>query len=353
MRYDVWATVQDSGEMAGMLPVVAELRKLGVSVRLLAAGHALDKLKAEGHEYWDATDPAAVAAAQEAPRLLLATTAYQGGAGRDLIPLLRGKSKSVLLQSMWGGLAGWGQEHMPDYVITNDHVGEGVVTKLWPELALVSVYKTGFPMLDQYAGFDVIGERAKARQMLKLGDNKPLVVFAGQSDATGAMLAELVEVLNPYCDHIHFAPRPHPRMMRDYASEAARWDKAVASYRGRVVDTSQCSMMQLVAAAYPYGAVVSMYSTVLLEAAAARTAAIAMLYPEALAAFRKENPGLEQFPLAELECAWYAPDRASLEYAVSTALARSNVRRPQQMQHIVVDGQNARRAADVVIGLLQ
>lgn len=353
MRYDIWATVQDPGEMANMVPVVKLLRDMGLSVRLLAAGSALAALKEKGCEYWDATDPKAIAQSEEAPRLLLATTAYQGGAGRDLIPLLRGKSKSVLLQSMWGGLAGWGQEHVPDYVITNDYVGQRMVTALWPALASASVYKTGFPMLDQYAGFDVIAERAKARHMLKLGDNKPLVVFAGQSDATGAMLAELVEVLDTYRDRIHFAPRPHPRMMRDYPSEAARWDKAVAAYRGRVVDTSQCSMMQLVAAAWPYGAVASMYSTTLLEAAAARTTAIAMLYPEALAAFRKENPGLEQFPLAELGCSWHAPDRASLEYAVSTALTRSNVLRPQQMQHIVVDGQNARRAADVVIGLLQ
>lgn len=351
MRYDVWATVQDPGEMAGILPVVTYLQSTGVSVRLLAAGHALAHLQEKGCEHWDASDPVALAKREEPPRLLLATTAYQGGPGRNLIPLLRGKSITVLLQSLWGGLAGWGQEHQPDYVITNDRIGGCMVTRLWPALKSESVFTTGFPMLDQYADLDVQGEAAKARQMLRL-DHKPVVVFAGQSDATGSMLGELVEVLNAHRDYVHFVPRPHPRMMRDYASEAVLWNEALAKYRGEIVVSDQCSMRQLVAVAHQWGAVVSMYSTTLLEAAAARTTAIAMLYPEAHQAFCKENPGLGQFPLAELSCAENVSDRKGLEHAISTALTMGNIWRPSQERYIAVDGHNARRAAEAILGLL-
>lgn len=351
MRYDVWATVQDPGETAGMLPVVKYLREINVSVRLLAAGQALATLAADGCEHWDASDPQAVVDRHEAPRLLLATTAYKGGAGRDLIPLVRGTTTTVLLQSLWGGLAGWGPEHQPDYVITNDHIAEGMVRALWPGLAAGAVYKTGFPMLDQYAGFDVMAEAAKARQVLRL-DHKPVIVFAGQSDATATMLSELVEVLNEHRDYIHFAPRPHPRMAQDFAFETALWHRALAKYRGAMVVSDQCTMRQMVAAAYQWGAVVSMYSTSLLEAAAARTSAIAMLYPEAQEAFRKENPGLGFFPLVALGCAAHVLTRDDLSYAIRTAITRGNIWRAAQQQHIHVEGQNVQRAAGVVLSLL-
>ncbi len=351
MRYDVWATVKDPGEAEGMYPVVRYLRAFGVSVRLLASGHALDELRSKGCEHWDATDVQAILTQHNIPKLLLTSTAFRGGAGRDLIPLVRGKATTVLLQSLWGGLAGWGPEHQPDHVITNDRIGERMVTTLWPTLKPGSVFKTGFPMLDQYVGADVLGEAGTVRQMLRL-DYKPVIVFAGQSDATSAMLSELVEVLNPHRDYIHFAPRPHPRMMRDYAHEADRWNRALSRYRGELVVSDQCSMRQMVAVAYQWGAVVSMYSTALLEAAAARASAIAMLYPEAHQAFRKENPGLEQFPLAELGCAGYVTDRTELERVISDALTQGNIWRKNQERHIVADGQNARRAAEVVLSLL-
>lgn len=352
MSYDVWATVQDPGEMAGMLPVVVQLQCMGISVKLLAAGHALGKLKAEGYGHWDATDPKTIAAREEAPRLLLATTAYKGGAGRDLIPLLRGKSKLVLLQNLWGGLAGWGPEHQPDYVITNDCVGEGVVTRLWPGLASGSVFKTGFPMLDRYADFDPIKEASAARDALNIKNGYPVIVFAGQSDATGTMLGELVEVLNPYRDSIHFVARPHPRMKSDYPSEVPLWDKALAKYRGKVVDSSQCTMRQLTAAAYNFGAVAAMYSASLLEAAATRTSGIAMLYPEALTAFRKENPGLDQFPLAKLGCVGRASTREELDAIVYTAITAGNVWRRNQETHIKAEGRNALLAAQLIADLL-
>ena len=152
MRHDVWATVEDPGEAEGMFPVVRYLRAFGVSVQLLASGHALKELRSKGCEHWDATDTKSMYDQHEAPKLLLATTASSGGAGRDLVPLLRGKSKTVLLQSLWGGLAGWDDRHQPDYVITNDRISERLVTTLWPTLNPESVLKTGFPMLDKYAG---------------------------------------------------------------------------------------------------------------------------------------------------------------------------------------------------------
>lgn len=351
MRYDVWATVRDPGEMAGMLPVVRYLRRSGVSVRLLATGYALNKLYEDSWDHWDATDVRALLKKHDPPRLLLATTAYQGGAGRDLIPMVRDTTTTVLLQSLWGGFAGWGPQHQPDYVITNDHMAEGMIRTLWPTLAAGAVYKTGFPMLDQYAGFDLQAEARQAREMLRLNHN-PTVVFAGQSDATSAMLSELIEVLNPHRNYINFAPRPHPRMRTDYPAEAALWDKALTNYRGELVVNEHCSMRQMVALAYNFGAVVSMYSTALLEAAAARTSAVAMLYPEAEQAFRKENPGLGFFPLVALGCAAHVVTRDDLTHTISTAIARGNIWRGAQEQHITTDGQNARRAAGVVISLL-
>ena len=197
----------------------------------------------------------------------------------------------------------------------------------------------------------MIAEAAQVCRVLRL-DHKPVIVFAGQGPATSAMLDELVEVLNPHCDYIHFAPRPHPRMVEDYASEVGPWNKALTKYRGAMVVSDQCSMRQMVAVAYQWGAVVSMYSTTLLEAAAARASAIAMLYPEAHKVFRQSNPGLEQFPLAELGCAEYVSDRADLDRAIERALRVGNVWREKQERYIVADGHNASRAGDAILGLL-
>jgi hypothetical protein len=216
------------------------------------------------------------------------------------------------------------------------------------------VHMTGFPRLDAYASLDIRKESMEVRQLLGL-DDRPIVLFAGQATPTGAMLDELVEVLNNIGgEDLYLFPRPHPRTRANYPSEMRPWQRALARFRGLlIVDWFRvCTLPQLVAAAAHCGAVVSMYSTVLLEAAAARGSAIAMLYPEALQAFRTENPGLEQFPLVELGCVAHAYDRSSLEDRLRAELWGQNSCRQRQELHICVDGQNACRAAEVIRTLI-
>lgn len=353
MHYDIWVAVQDPGEAAGILQVIDRLTKAGCSVRLITSGWAASNLNDREQ---DRVERADILMTDEPPRLFVTGICSPGSVGHDLIPLLRGKAVIVFIQDLWGIEPSYkDQAYRPDYVITNDHIDKEIVCAAWPELDPDQVLITGFPALDAYASMDIVGEGAKARQALGIDRELPVILFAGQGLRTSDALAEVVQVLNtnplPYC----FIPRPHTRMRRDYATEMLPWQKALAAYRGRlVVDWFDAvTTRQLVAACAMRGVVISMYSTVLLEAAVARSQAIAVLYPGVGAKAMHAENGLTRFPLAELGCCALAEDRHALFEHILVAVEGEGRQRSAQEQHIRVDGCNARRAADAILALLR
>jgi hypothetical protein len=212
---------------------------------------------------------------------------------------------------------------------------------------------TGFPYLDALKSFDVEAEGSTARRMLGLDPGVPLVLFAGQGLGTAAVLRELVEVLRGR--DCYLMPRPHPRTKDNFAADMQRWQETLADYRGSlVVDWfTQCSPRQLIAAAALNGVVVSMFSTMLVEAAALHVPAVSVLYPEQGAALmRQEIPGLLEFPLVEAGSVAVARDRQSLKRVMSLALNRELPLEGFQKKQFPLDGQNAHRAAQLILGLL-
>jgi hypothetical protein len=355
-RIDVWAVVKDPGEAAGMLPVVVELRKAGLSVWLITNGWAAANLI--GYEHTPVENAEALMTKVPPRLLLVGLCANDDSVGRDLIPLLRGKSISIIIQDLWGMPPSYvAQEYQPDYVITNDEVDKGTLCNVWPKLDSSHIFTTGFPALDKYASVDIEEEDAKVRTALGLREDIPLVLFAGQGFQTSHALGEVVWALNRLRMDCYFIPRPHPRFRMNYASEAKLWQEALAGYRGRlVVDWfGSCTSSQLIAAAAQNGVVISMYSTMLLEAAALRGQAVSVLYPETGMQSMKAETGLEQSPLVSLGCTAWAKDRESLVSHLGRALTSSlgRCQRPSQKRHIHVDGQNARRVAEVIRNILR
>lgn len=351
---NVWAVMKDPGEVAAILPITDELRRSGCDIRLFASGWAA-KNGVGGRPYTEA-ETAVIDAAHSfhIPHMLLTGMSSGGGPGRDLISKLHGKSITVLVQDLWGMEPSYRRrEFQPDYVITNDEIGKKILCDSWPDLDPKHVFTTGFVALDTYATMDSAGRGKRVREALDLKKNLPLVLFAGQGLMTAFALAEVVHVLNLIDADFYFIPHPHPRMLDDYGTEVWLWKKALAQFRGRlVVDRFPCTSEQLIAAAAANGVVISMYSTMLLEAGALRAQAISVLYPETGMKAMFAETGQRQFPLIDLDCVKWAKDRRSLHKHVRAALTGSLRLEQAQRRHISVDGQNARRAAEALRRLL-
>lgn len=359
MCYDVWAVVKDPGDTGGILPVVDELRRDGRSVLLIASGKAIELLTESGREHIIAHSATDVLGSYQPPRILLTgIMSVSGGIGRDLVPLLHGQSHIVGVQEIWGTsfLVSWTEpKHRPDYIVTNDEVGRKIICAVWPDFEPARVWTTGFAALDKYASMQIETEGARARNLLGLASDPPIVLFSGQGFETAHTLREIVAVLNELAVDCYFIPRPHPRMKNNYASETKPWQQALADLHGRlIVDWfGSCTMPQLIAACAVRGVVVSMYSTTLMEAAGLRIPTIAVLYPEhGLKAMGKEYPGQKQLPLVELGCSAWAKDRDSLRACLDDALAGRLDQKAAQEKHIRVDGLNARRTAAAIAELL-
>ncbi len=359
MVLSVWAVVKDPGGVAAVLPIVTALRTKGHAVLLIANGKAVELLSDMQEEHIVARRAVDVISLHKAPHVLLTSMCSEGGVGRDLVPLLRGKTLTVAVQDMWGvRLRGsWADlQYRPDFITTNDEIGKKIIRDTWKDFPSERIVVTGFAALDKYAAVNVAEEGSKARKALGLG-NLPIVLFGGQGLGTSHALGELVTVLNALAlkTDCYFIPRPHPRTKEDFRAEMELWQQKLAGFRGRlVVDWfSNCSLVQLVAAAAQRGVVVSLYSTILLEAAALRAPAISILYPgHDMLALHKENSAITQFPLVELGCAAWAKDRSSLRDTLEKALYGTLSRREAQEKYIRVDGNNTHRAVMFVEKLL-
>ena len=103
-------------------------------------------------------------------------------------------------------------------------------------------------------------------------------------------------------------------------------------------------MASLIAAS---SVVLASYSTVLVEAAALRKSAIAVLYPDTAEMYR-ELAGMWEFPLVSLGCCAKATNREELCYLLQSAFGGDLGLRENQEKIFRLDGQNARRVANFI-----
>ena len=364
-RYDVWAVAKDPGGTNGVLPVVRDLRSRGIKVLLIANGKAIELLGGSEDAKIDfvaATSTKQLLDNHVPPRVLLACMSSNGGVGRDLVPLLRrGNCITVALQDFWGAdlWHHWADPTFrPDYIIVNDEpVGAKLVLKAWPEYRPEQVVVTGYPANDKYASINVPSVAARVRAALGLAEDLPIILFGGQSWPTGQVIGEVVDVLNVIGGDAYFVPRPHPRTKDDFAKEMAPWQEALARFRGRLILDwfGQVDTPSLIAAAADHGVVVSIYSTILVEAACLRGNAISVLYPDyGMKKLLDELQGCDDFPLVELGCARKAVDRDALHRALTAMVfwGKDKLLVAAQEKHFPLDGKNAERAADFITKLI-
>lgn len=353
-RYDVWAIVMDPGGMVGILPVVDELEKTGASVLLIANGYAADFLK-------DVRSHIVVSCPEELaeytfPKVLITDLSTGGGVGRDIIPLIREKSIVVAGQSYWGAhlLDSWrDQRFRPDYIWVNDSVDQEIVLRAWGDFEIEKILVTGYPAFDRYAGLDIQKIRAHTRHTLGLEDDLPVVLYAGGGNASAATLGEVVDVLNDLATDCYLLPRVHPRAKQDFASELVQWQRSLARSRSRIVMDwfNQCGPMELMSLCTANrGVVVSMFSTMLAEAACLRVPTLAVLYPElgwrefcTSVALAESNMNIR------LGCAEVARSREEVHRSLSLALRQQFSRIECQNTYFHIDGQNTRRVVEALL----
>ena len=315
---------KDSGGMNGIVPVYDVWVKSGGEAVLIANGKAVELLTQRGEAFRRYSTPEVLRADIPNPAALVTSMCSQGGIGRDLVPLLKGRCPTIALQDFWGGALtnSWSDsECRPDAIVVNDTVGADIVARAWPNMDRSRIAVLGYPALDRYAGLDVAALGAQTRERLGIAPDEIVVVYAGQLERTGEMLEEVIAAMEAIGKPVCLLPRMHPRMVNDAPEEAARCEAALQQFRvGRIIDSAACTTDACVAAAT---VVVSMYSTVLIEAAAVRKQTIAVLYPAVADDFRESTGGtMDDFPLVLLDACQKATDRWSLQKAIEWAFRR-------------------------------
>lgn len=344
---------KDPGGTNGVLPVFeAWVRTGGIGV-LIANGKATELLPSGALPFrWYPTPPSALTDFPR-PAALVTSMCGDGGIGRNLVSCYRGVCPTIALQDFWGGqlCTSWAApEHRPDVIVVNDPVGAHVVRRAWRDMDPAHIVTIGYPALDRFA---IAPQRTDAtreatRRALGVEMDEHLVLVCGQLAHSGMLLSDVVGALAAIGTPATIIPRAHPRMVNDAPMEAQRWEHAIAACRGIrcITETSQVSTDTLVGVAT---VVVSMYSTVLIEAATLRTPAIAVLYPDAgMAEFRQSTGDLmPELPIVELGACAKATDRASLIAALIATFDGSLATqlRPAQERAFTLDGKNATRIA--------
>ncbi|MFC1678231.1 CDP-glycerol glycerophosphotransferase family protein [Patescibacteria group bacterium] len=355
----IWAFSCDPGGTAGMLPVVRELKKKKEKVLYFAYGKAREILSNEQENFLgfnSANDIISMFADHHWPSAFVTSMCSKDQIARDLIKLFTEVCPSVALQDYWGArLASTWKDTRPDHICVNDAVGKEIVETAWPDFYHENIQVLGYPALDQYVDFDIEEIKMDVKKDLQLKE-KPIVLFGGQGSSTGKVFKELIETLNGIGEEVYLLPRAHPRMKEDYPQEISEWEGALDLFKaGEIIETSEYKSIQPLIAASTV--VVSMYSTVLVEASTLRISNISMLYPDAgMVEFRKGTGGIiDEFPLTKLGCSAKASNRVDLTESLESSFQGDLKKKlnPAQDEYFKLDGQNAKRVAEFVLSLTE
>jgi hypothetical protein len=325
------------GDANNVLPVARYLREIGQEVVLVAteptAADIFIREKSFFRMYWSAAtvmkeipDPSAVLTGMGSFQVL-----------GDLIADYRdGEIRTVtLLDPGDGGMAKeWIDiRYEPGIVCVNDQdAKERIMRSLIVPEPFVVV--TGSPAFDRYVGYEAEEVSVEVRKKLGMTEDWPVVLYAGQLEGTSAYLYKVISALNTL-EYVYFMVRKHPRMETDGKLEILPWQTAMMSIdktRVTIIDTSSYQDIQpLIAAA---DVVVAQNSTVLVEAALLRKAAIA-----------QDN----NFWLARCKCAIVAPRSDDLYEALRACFDGKLLIRRIQERHLIIDGKSAERVGGVVL----
>lgn len=363
--------------MNDVRPIGDILSEMGHEVFRLANGVSVEHLRAAGKEVTQVVSTKQALWLCPNPDVLLTSMCSDGGVGRDLAPLLRGKAKIVAVQGQWWARVGPGESwhdriYRPDYLIVNDRVGKDIVGTAWPDFPRMRMRSLGFAALDALHGFDVVESRSWVRTRLGISPETYVVYVSGQLWGSGEVMEEITVVLEEITvvlDALYARSRrdvvilasKHPRFdlsNPELAVEASRWEASLAKMKHvRCISLPRpgesVSELYRIACA---DLVVGGFSTALMHAAGLRKPAISVMYKngDMERQFIKEAGGLiDRYPLVTLGAV--AEARSSHELTKNVALAVSGELEsrllPYQQMYVAVDGGSARRTADFITSL--
>lgn len=358
-----FTVAKDTGGLGAVLPVHGALRKRGIESQLIASGVSRDVLNAHGIPFVEAVSPEEVLVRFGTPDLLVTSMCTGGGIGRDLIPLLAGRSPTVVVQDQWGVLKEWADpRYCPDYVVVNDFVGRAHVNDVWPQLPNSNIQELGFAALDVVNDFDVARARAYIHGLFAIAPHVPVVSFFGQLTHTALAATEVVRALTAaYTSNLPvLLVGMHPRLTLERAEEAMAIRAALASYTGRVIylptnANKRIPIENVVAASE---VVLTMSSTALTYAAAMRIPGIAVLYADSPMRdlLQAERAGtFTSLPLGVLGCVAVAEDYHELTVHLRNVRTRALAPRLREAQkkYLRTGGGTADRIADFLVSLTQ
>ena len=358
----ILAICKDPGDANGVIPVARRLWRKR-KVVLIASGKAETILRNRKIKYKKYAFADRVLKDYPRPLALVTGMSSKGGVGRDLIPLMRKKFGTscppiVALQDFWGSYLAtdWKNErYRPDYIVVNDKIGAEVVTRVWKDFDKNRVKIFGYPNLDRFYGLNMKRIRQTARKKLNLTQKWPVVFFGGQLKYSVHALEELIAVLNRIGRPVYLIVRQHLRMKDDDAEELKDWKKALKKFKnGKLILTPQFIDSGLLIAVADVA--VSMFSAVLVEAAALQKACVAISYKNyGLKRLKEITKGaLLNFPLVAFKACAQASNRKQLESLVKEALSGRLEKKLKtgQKRHLKSDGKNAQRVADFVLSLI-
>lgn len=358
----IWAVMKDPGGHNAVWPVSEELKRRGHEVFDIATGTAVKILTEKKQLFIEAGKEAGYLLEWlPAPDAYLTSMCSEGGVGRDLIPIMRDMNiPTITLQDYWGGAlkVEFGDNtYWPDAICVPDELGKEMVLDAWQSYNPSHVCVTGQPAFDKlfYLDYVTIAKKmADCDPHRKLFCGSPIVVYAGQLRHSAATLRALIEALNNLPDPAVLVALQHPRFKDNAPDEVAPWELACEEFKnGRLVKGSApFSTDEWVAAS---DLVVSMTSTVLATGAYLRKECIAYLSPEIFESELAAN-GFKFLPMAKVGACAVAENQDQLNQLVSKVryvLGDPLAIRRNQEKYFKLDGQNASRVADVVLGLIK
>ena len=361
MLASVLAVMKDPGGIQAVMPVVEILRQLGMKVLLVANGKAAEVLpgQEEGVMIYN-TSEEALERINPFPDLLITSICTGGGIGRDLVPLVRQRhpqAKVVAIQDSWSGglFKEWNDlRYRPDFIFVNDDVGANLVKKAWPDFDSDRIKTLGYALLDQYASIDQVAIQKSARKKLGLSGDKPVILYCGQTVASGQTLYELIQSINDIQHHCYLMPRQHPRMATDAAPiETEYWHKAeyTATYP-LLISSTICTATEAIVAS---DLVTGMFSTMLMEAACLQKPVVSIMYPElGQSWFETISSGREtKYPLESLGACSTTRNPKQLRKVLEVFFRDGTLHQElAQKNAFRLDGKNAERIAEFVYSLV-
>jgi hypothetical protein len=348
--------LKDGSSITSVLPVADLMRSWGYSILLVADGVARDTLDKLDRPYLTGKNAKKFFSEHRwlRPKLVIAGTC--SGGGISPLPLTEA-AHAYGIPVLWvQDFAGNHQKQefkertfiKPDWVALPNECAKNLLLSSWQDFKEEHARITGQPAFDRLAAVDCMNARRELCAMLGLPINLPILYFAGQAWGTPEAMRILRDALAKISQPVSLVVRYHSRMLRSDApkdfKEIYAACKEIEGGFGAFTPIDATIAVTGDIAMAGADIIMSMYSSVLFEAAYLRKAAVSIFPPEAAKALMQEST-LSSFPPSDLGACFSASSAEELSKILHCIITEGNVLLPLQEAHYRNDGKNTERVA--------